>query len=103
MSPAPLIEPACADAHRDWYVYMVRCADTTLYTGVTTDLARRVKEHNSSGAGARYTRGRQPVVLVYAEKCATRSMACKREHTLKKLDSSLKRRLITLQEMEITP
>ena len=88
-------QSASGDLQRLWFVYIVRCADASLYTGVTTDLARRVKEHNSTTAGARYTRGRRPVVLVYAEKCAARSLASKREHALKKLDSRQKQRLIT--------
>lgn len=63
----------------DWmghYVYILRCADETLYTGYTTDLDRRVKEHNQ-GQGAKYTRGRKPVELVYSEEYRTRSSAQK--------------------------
>lgn len=68
-----------------WFVYILRCADGTLYTGITTDLARRVKEHNTGKAGARYTRSRRPVVLVYSEAVENRSEASKREHAIKKL------------------
>ena len=65
------------------YTYIVECADHTLYTGYTTDLARRVAEHNSSSKGAKYTRTRRPVVLVYSEMHSTRSEAMKRESAIK--------------------
>lgn len=68
-----------------WYVYILECKDGTLYTGVTTDLSRRVEEHNSSTKGARYTRVRRPVSLRYSEAHDTRSEACKREAALKQL------------------
>lgn len=64
------------------YVYILRCADGTLYTGYTTDLDRRIKEHNQ-GQGAKYTRGRSPVELVYSEEYKTRSRAQKREYEIK--------------------
>jgi len=63
---------------------MVRCADDTLYTGITTELERRVEEHNSSDKGAKYTRARRPVVLVFSEAHANRSLASKREYEIKK-------------------
>ncbi len=65
---------------------MLECADGTLYTGVTTDLKRRVEEHNTSPKGAKYTRARRPVVLRYSEPFQTRSEACVREAQLKKCD-----------------
>jgi len=69
-----------------WYVYMVRCADDTLYTGIARDVTRRLEQHNGrGGAGARYTRGRRPVVLVYAEPAASRSQAARREQAIKRL------------------
>lgn len=71
---------------KDWFVYMLECADGTLYTGVTTDLARRVEEHNSSAKGAKYTKVRRPVQLKYSESFDTRGDAQKREYVLKKLD-----------------
>ncbi len=78
-----------------WFVYMVRCADDTLYTGITLDLARRVSEHNAKGMlGASYTRGRGPVTLVYSEAVATRSDAARREHELKKLTRQAKINLL---------
>ncbi len=69
----------------DWYVYILTCADGTLYTGVTTDLTRRLEEHNTSPKGAKYTRVRRPVVLVHQEAFDTRSEACIREAAIKKL------------------
>ena len=67
-----------------YYVYIVECADKTLYTGVTTELERRVEEHNSSEKGAKYTRTRRPVKLVYSEMYPDRSSASKREYEIKK-------------------
>ena len=66
------------------YVYMVRCADGTLYTGYTRDLVRRTQVHNA-GRGAKYTARRLPVSLVYWEPCESRSAALKREHAMKRL------------------
>lgn len=63
---------------------MVQCADSSLYTGITTELERRVKEHNESQKGAKYTKVRRPVHLVYSEKYADRSSASKREYEIKK-------------------
>lgn len=73
-----------------WWVYMLRCADGTLYTGITVDVARRVAEHNGDGPGARYTRGRRPVQLVYAEPAASRGEAARREAAIKRLDRARK-------------
>lgn len=86
-----------------WYVYMVRCADRSLYTGITTDLLRRISEHNSSRKGARYTRSRQPVTLVYSESTKSRSLASQREYHLKKLSALQKQRLINSQKSKLTP
>ena len=63
---------------------MVQCADSSLYTGITTELERRVKEHNESEKGAKYTKVRRPVHLVYSEKYSDRSSASKREYEIKK-------------------
>lgn len=79
-----------------WYVYVLRCADDTLYTGVTTDLARRVEEHNGSPKGARYTRARRPVSLLHTESFGTRSVACAREAAIKRLSRKEKLSLSTL-------
>lgn len=83
-SALPDRKPAVA-----WYVYILSCADGSLYTGVATDLERRLLEHNS-GKGARYTRGRTPVVLVYSERCADRSMAARRENAIKRMSRTAK-------------
>ncbi len=79
-----------------WYVYIVSCRDKTLYTGVTKDLSRRLKEHNDGKKGAKYTRARRPVKLVYSEKWNSRSEACTREYCLKKLVLAEKLKLIAL-------
>lgn len=76
------------------YTYIVECADHTLYTGYTTDLARRVHEHNHSPKGAKYTRTRRPVVLVYSEVHSTRSEAMKRESAIKHLNRKEKLDLV---------
>ena len=75
------------------YVYVLECADGTLYTGYTTDVERRVAEHNA-GEGAKYTRGRTPVRPVYIEEHDTRSAAMSREHEIKSLSRREKQRLI---------
>jgi putative endonuclease len=67
-----------------YYVYIVKCADDTLYTGIAKDVQRRLEEHNSSDKGAKYTRTRRPVTLVYSEQYPDRSSASKREYTIKK-------------------
>jgi putative endonuclease len=78
-----------------WFVYMVRCADSSLYTGVAKDVTRRVQEHNTDNKkGARYTRARRPVELVFEELCDNRSHACQREAAIKKLNREQKLRLI---------
>ncbi|HCM68716.1 MAG: endonuclease [Candidatus Kerfeldbacteria bacterium RIFCSPLOWO2_01_FULL_48_11] len=75
-------------------VYIVRCADGTFYTGITVDLKRRIIEHNSLKLGARYTRTRRPVKLVYAKKYRTRSMASKAEARIKALPRREKLKVI---------
>lgn len=67
------------------YTYILRCADNSLYCWITTDLERRISEHNTSPLGAKYTRNRRPTVLVRSQSFATRSDACKAEHTIKKM------------------
>ena len=76
----------------NWYVYMVRCADSSLYTGCTNDLTRRLQAHNT-GKGAKYTKSRLPVILVYQEPCADKSTALKREIALKRLTKMKKEAL----------
>lgn len=77
---------------RSWEVYIVRCRTGEMYTGCTTDLKRRVEQHNS-GSGSKFTRSRRPVVLVYHETCADRSSALKRENQIKRLSRVEKSRL----------
>lgn len=77
----------------DHWVYVLRCADDTLYTGYTTDLERRVAEHDA-GTGAKYTRGRAPVELVHAEAFDSRSAAMAREYEVKTLPRAEKERLV---------
>ena len=74
-----------------YYVYMVKCADNTIYTGIATELERRIEEHNSSDKGAKYTRVRRPVSLVYSEEYPDRSLASKREYEIKKKMSRAKK------------
>ena len=70
---------------KDWKVYIVECSDGTYYTGITTDIDRRILEHNYSFKSAKYTRSRRPVRLVYEESHADRSLASKREYQIKKM------------------
>ena len=67
-----------------YYVYILECRDGTLYTGIATDVERRVAEHNTTDKGAKYTRARRPVTLVYSEAFSDRSSASKREYEIKK-------------------
>jgi len=78
------------------YVYILRCADDTLYTGWTTDLTRRVAAHNA-GRGAKYTRSRLPVTPVYSEEQPTQNAAMRREHALKRLSRAEKLALCQLK------
>ena len=77
----------------EWLVYILRCADDTLYTGITNDLIRRCDQHNA-GTASRYTRSRLPVVLVYQETQATRSLALKSELAIKALSRQQKELLV---------
>jgi putative endonuclease len=77
-----------------FFVYMLECSDGTLYTGSTGDLKKRLHAHNSLSSGARYTRSRRPVKLVYAEKCGTLREARRREYELKQLKRWQKLELI---------
>ncbi|MBA3007635.1 MAG: GIY-YIG nuclease family protein [Proteobacteria bacterium] len=77
-----------------WYVYIVQCGDNSLYTGITKDLEKRILEHNSGPKGAKYTRSRRPVALVYSEEATSRSAATSREHHIKKLKRWRKGQLV---------
>jgi putative endonuclease len=72
-----------------WHCYLLRCADGTLYCGITNDIDKRLTAHNA-GAGAKYTRSRLPVMLVYSEACADRSLASRREREVKNLPRTAK-------------
>lgn len=74
----------------DWHVYIVRCADQTLYTGIARDLCQRIAQHNA-GTGAAYTRARRPVTLVHQEPVPDRSAALRREAAIKRLPVAAKR------------
>lgn len=76
-----------------WYLYILRCGDGTLYTGITTDVERRLEAHRQ-GRGAKYTRGRGPLELAYQEECGTHSEALKREYAVKQLTREEKENLI---------
>lgn len=78
----------------EYHLYILKCSDNTLYTGITTDLVRRIEEHNSSSKGAKYTRVRRPVTLVYSEEYRDRSSASKREYEIKKMSREKKLALI---------
>ena len=78
----------------DWFVYILECNDKTLYTGITTDLEKRVEQHNSGKEAAKYTRVRRPVKCVYNEIHKNRSEATKREYAIKQLSRREKMDLI---------
>ena len=80
-----------------YWVYILRCKDNTLYTGITDHIAKRLQAHNL-GKGAKYTRGRGPVVLIYQEACADKPEALRREAAIKRLPRSKKLELIAMQE-----
>ena len=77
----------------NWYLYILRCKDDTFYTGITTDVEKRLEAHRT-GKGAKYTRGRGPLELVYRESCGSHSDALKREHQVKMLTREAKQNLI---------
>lgn len=76
-----------------WVCYLLRCADNTFYCGITNDLEKRISAHNA-GEGAKYTRGRLPVSVVYSESCADKSAALKRELQIKRMPRSDKQALL---------
>jgi putative endonuclease len=82
-----------------YFVYILRCSDNSLYTGITTNLKRRINEHNgkskNKNAGAKYTASRQPVKLVYSEEFENRSLALKEELRIKKLSKEKKESIVT--------
>lgn len=86
----------------NWVCYLLRCADDTLYCGITNDLDKRLAAHNA-GEGAKYTRGRTPVKLVYCESCADKSAALKREMAIKDLPRTKKLALIAAGKKHRVP
>lgn len=82
-----------------WWVYLLRCADGSFYTGITTDTERRLHEHNHLACGARYTRSRRPVVMVYREVAADRAEAARREYAIRRLNRADKQALA--QSMQV--
>jgi len=83
-----------------WYVYMVRCNDGTLYTGIARELKKRLAAHNSDRNGARYTRSRRPVTLVYAQQIESRSAAASLEYRIKKLTRAGKEELAATRKTQ---
>ncbi len=87
-------------SEHSWWVYIVRCSDGTLYTGTAAELEKRIAVHNS-GKGAKYTRSRLPVTLVYWEECATKGDALRREYRIKRLTRTQKLLLVKEQEEKL--
>ena len=90
-----------AASEKDWFLYLIRCADGSLYTGVTTDVQRRLAEHQgsstSAGRGAKFLRGKQPLALVYETTVRDRSTALKLEYKVKQLSKAEKEALVARQ------
>ena len=87
-----------AIAESKWFLYIVRCNDSSLFTGITTDIDRRLNEHNFTKKGAKYTRARRPVNLVYCAHYNNRSSASRAECKIKKLSRSEKEKMIKIKE-----
>jgi predicted GIY-YIG superfamily endonuclease len=88
-----------ASADAVWFLYILQCCDGSFYTGVTTDIDRRIREHQE-GTASRYTRTRRPVVLVYREECGSRSRSLARECAVKSLSRRRKEELISGGKLE---
>lgn len=82
-----------------WFVYIIKCADNTLYTGITTDLDRRLNEHNSSDKWAKYTKMRRPVEMVFSQICEDRSQASKLEYKIKNYTKQQKLSIIATKKL----
>ena len=80
-----------------WQIYILKCAGGTFYTGITTDVKRRVMEHNGSALGAKYTRGRRPVKLVYSHRLKNKSLAAKEERRIKNITRQEKIKFIKMK------
>ena len=85
-----------------YFVYILECNDKTLYTGIAKDVNKRLNEHNDSDKGAKYTKARRPVKLLYFEKIGSRSNACKREYFIKQLTRERKLELINASSQIFT-
>lgn len=83
-----------------YWVYILKCADGSLYTGWTTDVEKRLKAHNA-GVGARYTRGRRPVRVVWVKRCSSRSKSLQLEWVIKRLSRQQKQELVLAYAMQI--
>lgn len=87
---------------QNWYVYLLRCADNSLYCGITTNLEKRLRQHNGElVGGAKYTKTRQPVELVYHESSESRKLASQREYQIKKLSKLQKEQLLKFEEQTL--
>jgi putative endonuclease len=83
-----------------WQVYLLRCNDNSLYAGITTDIQRRLKQHNNSKLGAKYTRARRPVEIAYVENASDRSTASKREYYIRTMTKMKKEQLVNQYAIE---
>lgn len=90
-----MIQQEASGKQGQWFVYILECRDGSLYTGITTDVDRRLREHNGTDRGARYTRSRRPVQLLAFTRCDSRSEALREELRIKKLNRQQKLALIT--------
>ncbi len=84
----------CKKKETTWFVYLLRCSDHSLYTGITKNIPQRLQDHNHTDKGAKYTRGRRPVSLVYSEKQPSRATAASREYQIKHFSRKQKEQLI---------
>jgi len=86
----------------DWYLYLIRCRDNTLYTGISTDVDRRLAQHQGEGnAGSRYLKGRGPLSLVFQEKLGSKSLALKVERRVKRMSKARKEKLIKVSRYAV--
>ena len=86
----------------DWYLYLIRCRDSTLYTGISTDVDRRLAQHQGEGnAGSRYLKGRGPLSLVFQEKLGSKSLALKVERKVKRMSKARKEKLIKVSRYAV--
>ena len=90
----PSLQQDSTNTEKTWFLYVVRCCDQSLYAGITTDIKRRIQEHNASPKGARYTRSRRPVELVISWTYNDRSHASQAEYAFKKLSTKKKKQSI---------